>query len=415
MFRNLLLYIIALTLFTQTAFAETDQSPYKIKFHTSFSGGIINDKAVLYSAGRETQIYKIINATAGVNIKNSSGWETQLDLVLIGDEAHYDPEDSAYNDYYKNLGADLYYYGKYPVKNAFLAYTNKKSYRFQMGRMINVYGMDNIETLYSHRYDAPHAIYLDKELLTGLSISKRIQSIELTGAILSGRGRPDSDYNYYLNGQTDPNIKGNNTPILEYKIKWQPTSTLSVSHSGHRNKTGSAPGELFNGKHNDERYAFGFQYSSNFQASSKRLKYMPNFTLYAQIQRYVIGLTENGTQGDATPTESKDINKDGAFLTLNVSLPKKLNLQISYEHLDRMDSLVWKEIAQFQPDHESFQSIEKNTMIKLGYQFTQGINIHAFYRQSDFDYQQLSGITPDKPIDTDKFGIVVSADLDLFF
>ncbi|MDX1558301.1 MAG: hypothetical protein R3193_05310 [Marinobacter sp.] len=36
----------------------------------------------------------------------------------IGDEVYQDSDDRAYLDIYRNLGTDIYYYGDYPVREA---------------------------------------------------------------------------------------------------------------------------------------------------------------------------------------------------------------------------------------------------------------------------------------------------------
>ncbi len=346
--------LLFVTIICATIFQCSPSYAVEVKPSFEFVGGLIDDQSLIQSSGRELQPFKMVRVIAGVDVAIDENWSAKFESVLIGDEVYRDDGDATRVDYYKNGGSDLLYYGNYPVRNAFIVY-NVSLHQFKIGRMVNAFGMALDTAPYVHRHDAPHSLYLDKEILNGVSYNYGI----LTAALLSGRGRPDSDYNYFLNGQTDPNIKDNNTPIIELQLDYR---GFYVGY--HRNKTGSAPGTIYNGKYNDNRMAFGFN------------RKFGNLTILGQSSIYEIGLTESGEQG-LESTDAKNITKSGYFLTAAYK-----GFQYTYEQLDRIDSKVYY-------TYGDTDSQEISHIYSYNYKF-----IQIFYRKIKNDFPELSNMKP---------------------
>ena len=353
--------------------------------------GAFDDMALYQSAGRERQM-KFAHALIGADAHHRlSGWGGVIELNLAVDEPKVDPSNQVYTDYYKNLGADLYYYGDLPRKNAYLRYANG-SHTLRFGRMENVHGFDPDSLPYWGRWGSPHMLYLDKGLNTGIAYRYEHRGLALDGFVFMGQDRPDRGGNYYLNGQTDPQTDGNSYPGYELKASYtleRGSQRLTGFASYHHDKTGSAPGKLYSGKHNDERTAIGFDAQGS-------IPYVRGayWHLIAQQGLYIEGLTEDGGQGRATPLESFDIEREGRFVTAGIGYGR-VRLYYTHEELDRADVEVWDKIAGFDPAHPAMDAKETNRSIQLSVQLTPSIEAVALYRTTDNPYPELSGIGRD--------------------
>lgn len=88
------------------ALIDSNNSNFNLTADLELVGGIyINDHLKEGTAGRENQI-KMTRALVGLGL-NKGSWESSLELVGIGDEVYQDPDDRAYLDIYRNLGAML--------------------------------------------------------------------------------------------------------------------------------------------------------------------------------------------------------------------------------------------------------------------------------------------------------------------
>lgn len=375
----------------------------EFRFHGAILGGYFSDDALTASAGRETQVWKMTRVIFGTDVHfRDRPWSARIELVALGDEVKHKPGDTAYVDYYKNLGTDLVYYGDYPVREAFVRYERKYA-RVTIGRMLNFHGIPLDTAPYQHRHDAPHAYYIDKELVNGGRLDLRGSGLTLSLGVFGGRGNPSLSYNHYSYGYPDPNIKDNNTPLLESKLSYhyQGGGFSGTIYGGyHRTKTGSAPGGLYAGKHNDERFNAGLDLS--FETG---VPVLTGFRLLGQYSWYTFGLTEDGSQGQKTPSRSYDLEKNGYFATASIELFDDVRLQYTYERLDRMDTKVWDEVAKLDDEHPSFDSEEINHIYSLSYHGIDNVTLSAFYRQPEFDYQKVSGIEPVGEVD--KMGATV--------
>lgn len=381
---------------------EVDRGETSLYLRGDIVGGYYTDQALYATAGRETQIFKFTRAIVGVEADHASGVGGLLEYNLVNDEARHEPGNRAYVDWYKNLGSDLLYYGDSNVRNAYVRYHDEnKRHTVRAGRMVNIIGFEDEQLPYTGRLDAPHMRYLDKEILNGVAYAYERGPFFLELAVLNGSGRPDYDYNWYLKGQTDPNIKGNNTPIVEGKLELG-DERLALSASYHTTKNGSAPGSLYSGKHNDTRTLVGLR------ASTGRVGFVRNIELIGQAARYLVGLTEEGSQGLATPLWSEDLEKDGWFATLGFTV-SRLSIYYTREELDRIDSLVWDKVANFDPNHPAFDSVETSDILAIKYRFNDITSLTLFYRALDFDFSTISDI----PVadyenhGVDKYGVVL--------
>ncbi|WP_138440497.1 hypothetical protein [Marinobacter alexandrii] len=370
------------------------------------TGGYISDEALNNTSGRETQIWKMTQVLVGlVYNAEDSAWSARIEWVPLSDDLCFEPENAACGDIYKNLGTSLLYFGEHPVREAAARYQGDNWYA-DIGRIINPYGLSLNEAPYRHRHDAPHAYYIDKELVSGVNLEAQLSRWTASLGVFGGRGDPGSSYNYYLNGQVDPNLKGNNTPLFETTLAYrrigrQSTQTLYGGY--HHTKTGSAVGHLYSGKHNDERAQVGLDVTYTPQSSlitGYRL-----LAQYSQYSQYTLGLTTKGQQGRSTPIQSRDLVKRGVFATGVVEFGSRLELVYTYEELDRIDTLVWDRVANFDPSHPAFDSVERNHIVSIAYRFNRNVEFSAFFRQSDFDYAFVSDIEPET--DTDKAGFLV--------
>lgn len=379
-----------------TASAAEDNEP-EFQLYGEILGGYFSDEALKASSGRETQIWKMTRVILGTNVfLNDSPWSARIELAPLADEVKHDPKDAAYVDYYKNLGTDLLYYGEYPVREAFARY-QRRSVRLTVGRMINFHGLSLERAPYLHRHDAPHAYYIDKELVTGGRLDLQAAGFTLSLGVFGGRGNPNLSYNHYLDGAADPNIKGNNTPLLEAQLnyRYKRGGFAGMLFTGyHRTKTGSAPGSLYSGKHNDDRLNGGvdIQYATGMSV-------LTGMRVLAQYSQYTFGLTESGTQGRKTPKQALNIEKDGYFVTVSLQLFNDVSVQYTYEKLDRMDTKVWDKVANLTQGHSSFDSDEINTIYSLSYHGIRNVTLSAFYRAPEFDYQTVSGIRAEDGVD----------------
>ncbi len=231
----------------------------RVRIGGDFIGGYFHDEALMGSWGRETQSFKMSRGILSLDVQHHCGFGGLLEYDVFPDEARRDPNDKAGTnfDWYNNLGTDLYYYGDFKVRNGYLRYLSpEEHWLLRFGRMVNIIGFEEDEVPFWGRLDSPHAHFLTKEILNGAAIAYRTDWLRIEIAALSGRGRPDSDYNWYLDGKTDPNTSDNSWLKLEgeAQLHWRDNFLLSAGY--HTGKTGSAPGSIYSGKHNDDRLVF---------------------------------------------------------------------------------------------------------------------------------------------------------------
>ncbi len=377
----------------------------RVQVFGDFIGGYFDDRALMGSAGRETQSFKMSRGILGIDVERSSGLGGVLEYNVFPDEPRREDGDRRTNfDFYNNLGTDLLYFGQFKVRNGYLRYRHRGWLTLRAGRMVNIIGFEEAEVPFWGRNDSPHAHFLTKEILTGAAAAFDSGWLRFEAAVLSGQGRPDRDYNWYLNGLTDPNTNGNSDPLFEGQalLRLGPWARLNVGY--HSGKTGSAVGSIYSGKHNDDRVILGFRGETPDLGP-----WFNRLMVWGQYSRFTVGLTENGVQGNGTPLESRDLRKDGWFITGGIGLFRRVSVYVTYEELDRIDALVWKEVTGFDPTHPAFESIERSTIFQIDTDLNPWVRLSGFYRYMDFDYGEISGIDPETVAarDYDKMGLVL--------
>ncbi len=82
---------------------------------------------------------------------------------------------------------------------------------------------------------------------------------------------------------------------------------------------------------------------------------------------------------------------------------------MTYEEIDRVDSLVWYEVAECDPQSTALDSIERSTIFHADFRFNPWISLYGFYRKIDFDFPEISKIRADVVAagDYDKYGVVL--------
>lgn len=342
-------------------------------------GGVfMNDHLQQGTAGREHQI-KMTRVTVGVDAKKDS-WEAKVELVGLQDEMRQDAGDRAYKDIYRNLGTDLYYYGDNPVREAWVG-QDLGWLHWKAGRMINLMGAKP-DGRFLTAPEAPNAVLMSTGLFSGVQagLSLADDTVNLSVGVMGGNDKPSMGANNYLDGKLDVNEKGNNTPVLEIYGDISPAKGFKVYAGYLRNKKGSAVGSFESGKHNDNRLIYGLDYQP--YATDR---FALDFGL--QASTFTTGLTEEGVQGEATVTESYDIEQDGWYATLAATFPTTgVTVRYTYEEMDRMDALAWKEVAAFDKTHPVNDATEDRQVLAVEKAFESGFAVRAFYRQDNVPY-----------------------------
>lgn len=358
---------------------DSSNDNYILSADLELVGGVfINDHLEQGTAGRENQI-KMTRALLGLGLQKSS-WQSRLELVGIGDEVYQDPDDRAYQDIYRNLGTDIYYYGDFPVREVWVGQDLHWVF-WRAGRVINLIG-EPPGGRFDTAGESPNAVLLATGLFNGVQAGVRLKDerINLSIGILGGNDHPRLGANNYLDGKLDVNEKGNNTPAFEVYTSFQALDNLRPYAGYLSNKTGSAPGSFESGKHNDMRLVYGVDYQPY---RSNRVA----VDIGAQGFQFTRGLTEAGSQGEATPLESYDIEQNGWFATVNLSFPGAgISIRYTREEMDRMDPIAWRDIANFDTDHPVNDARETRDILSVEKAFKSGFSLRGFYRQDDVPY-----------------------------
>lgn len=358
-------------------------------------GMYMNDHLREGTAGREHQV-KMTRAILGADATKSA-WQARIELVGLQDEMYQEAGDRAYKDLYRNLGTDLYYYGDNPVREAWIGKDHDWLF-WKAGRMINLMGARPDGTFLTAP-ESPNAVLMSTGLLNGAQAGLRLvdETVHLSAGIMGGNDKPKMGANNYLDGRLDVNEKGNNTPILEVYAALTPVEELKFYGGCLMNKKGSAVGSFHSGKHNDIRLVYGLSYAP----------YKNDWIgvdLGFQASRFTTGLTEDGSQGRATTTESYNIEQTGWFGTVALSFPATgVTVRYTHEEMDRMDALAWEEIAGFDKSHPVNRAMEDRQILSLEKTFDSGLAVRAFYRQDDVPF--LTG--GDAELE-DRAGIVIN-------
>ena len=94
-------FLLALFLCTECVYAADlgEWHGAKVKVNGDFIGGYFHDDALLGSAGRETQSFKMSRGLLGADIQHDSGWGGLLEYNFFPDEATRDDDKSINYDW----------------------------------------------------------------------------------------------------------------------------------------------------------------------------------------------------------------------------------------------------------------------------------------------------------------------------
>lgn len=380
--------------FSHAKITEFDDIEFSFGSEVVFSG--YKDEALRKgSGGLEAQVYQVTRALLELEITKDS-WGVYLEPVLAGDQVEFKKDDKLNYDYYRSIGNDLYYYGELPLREAY-AFFDKNGHDVKLGRQQSLLGLPFNNPFFSVRHHAPHSLFKDQEIITGVSYAYQSKWFIAGMGLFSGDPRPGGEYNYQHEGNADPNLKTNNTTIKQLSLTIPLGSALRISGGWQDNKTGSAPGNSeFSGKHNDKRYLFGLEWGVDLSPDV-------SWNGYYQYARYIVGLTESGSQGNAPSVTSLDITKRAKYIVTRLNAHQWF-FQLGYEEYDRADTNVFVKVAGMDPSHPVMSDVETNTLVSLGYAFKNGLSIEFFHKKPEFSYTSASFIPESSKLD--KVGVI---------
>lgn len=126
--------------------ATTLADDTEVRFGIDFIFGAFDDRALYVSAGCEKQMFQAARGVLALDVQRPDGFGVLFEYNILPDEPKRVDGNAFYNDYYKNIGTDLYYYGDFKAKNAYLRY-GKGAWQVRAGRMVNPYGFAENEVL----------------------------------------------------------------------------------------------------------------------------------------------------------------------------------------------------------------------------------------------------------------------------
>ncbi len=344
---------------TSLSFNETHQ----IDFSGQMECGAFDDHALRATFGLEFQIFrcsKFVLTAQGEHRYDTGGvWRYKIDWaplydaiqrkdngepIIYGDDGDDSIDDekneaegqTAYYDWYKNLGTRSYYLGDVPLIDAYierLSKNNKNTIR--IGRQRNFIAFDTQQTPWQDDGKfAPYSDWLVRDLYSGIAYGYQGDLFIGNVAIFSGNNPIKGDW--YLRGAASPNVKTNNTGI--YALKWgiNPKNThndLQFYLGLESNILGSTwANELADGKRNNHRKLAAFRYQKGSDEQ--------HFTILGQRTQYISGLRESSAQADDitadNPKRFRDISQYASYVGF-YSQRKIFGFGYIYEEIDRFD------------------------------------------------------------------------------
>ena len=382
-----------------------EHHPFELLQKTNFSGdmecGSFDDHSLRATFGLEFQFFRCskIILTAQNALSDNHQWRYKFDWaplydsirredngeqIIYGDdgEGTDDPQheaegQTAYHDWYKNLGTRSYYLGDVPLIDAYIEWaslTHKNTIR--IGRQRNFIALDSDQTIWQDDGKfAPYADWLVRDLYSGVSYGYHGNFFSGNIGMFAGNNPLKGDY--YLNGVVSPNVKANNTGT--YALKWGIDSETDRRHlqfylGAESNILGSTwANKLEDGKRNNHRKVVVFSYKIGDE--DRRL------TLLAQATNYISGLRESSAQAnDPTVTAEdkkrfRDITQQGGYGGFYYQ-HRKFHFGYIYEKIDRFDYQI------FASDGFTFERNalkQKSNLYYTGYQLTDNFSINFAY------------------------------------
>ncbi|MCH9844528.1 MAG: hypothetical protein K0U39_03380 [Alphaproteobacteria bacterium] len=385
--------------------------------HIDFSGemecGSFDDHALRATFGLEFQFFRCskIILTAQNALTDNNQWRYKFDWTPLydsirredngaeiiygddGDDTNNHPQyvaqheaqgQTAYHDWYKNLGTRSYYLGDVPLIDAYIEWgsLNQKN-SIRIGRQRNFIALNSAQTIWQDDGKfAPYADWLVRDLYSGVAYGYHGDFFSGNIAMFSGNNPLKGDW--YLNGVVSPNVKANNTGT--YALKWGIDSETETRHlqlylGAEANILGSTwANNLEDGKRNNHRQVAVFSYRLGSEDE--------HLTLLAQATKYISGLRQSSAQASDPTVENKtifqDITQQGGYIGGYYQM-RKFHFGYIYEEIDRFDYHI------FAADNYRFhrQGLkQKSNLYYVGYKLTDNLAIN-------FAYHNISNPAPE--------------------
>ncbi len=367
---------LLLTFFTTALHAVEPSLGLELK-----GGAFFNEKLRSGSSGREHQM-KLTDAIITLKAENQQ-YGALIEASLTNDQIEVKQGDITKKDIYRNSGTSIYYYGNSQLREAKVFYKHSQSTTSYFGRMTTY-----VDPVFEFAPYAPHAVIYNSGIFNGYRISY-VDGFTASLSVLWGRDRPCLSGNCYLNGTLDPQEKGNNTPVVEGYVGYD-FGRLNIYGWLLVNKTGSAPGSFNSGKHNDRRAAIGGSVDLYDGGVSLSMDF--------QYVDYLVGLTENGVQGERSGVQSYDIQRSGWWVSPVLSYGQT-SLRVTYEELDRADAIAYQEVAKFDRNHPVMSQKENRWIASLTHRVDSNLELGLHYTVEE---------VPNYPAVGDEFGATFS-------
>ena len=360
-----------------------------VSFGIDSEVGMWDDQGLYASFGCERQLFrfsKVVLTAQGFYRMQRSGhaFVFKVDFAPLYDSIKRDlkeekiyGQDSAgrdidgatlYRDWYKNLGSRLYYLGSIPLVEAYAGYQTKQ-HRVRIGRQKNLSGFEDDEMPWGDDGKfAPIGQWLCRELLTGATYLYRLHGLEAGVGVFSG-GHPMKAGGDYLGGVQSPNMKANNTPTFEGRLRFYYDTLLPKAMNGFLfasfkdAKQGSTWDDAIgDGKRVSSCGAVGALFGWRFDHWI-----LTQMRLWGQLTLYKGGLDDSSAQnnGDA---RFRVFKKKGFFIGGDLTLFEDVLLWGAFEKMDRYDSRLHAYLGS-PATHALEKSKQTSVLCGVRYQF----------------------------------------------
>jgi hypothetical protein len=413
----LALLLCAPALFAQDAAPEGDG---KINVALNLAIANVNDRSLQFSNGREHQT-KMPYAVLGVFGDFSKHISYLVELDAASDSMTPQPfsptaatpfyfpnaVDPAYGvtsnpegffkvDDYKNTGWNPYIEPS-PLRRGYVdVHTADRRFGLVAGRFFVPVGFNAEEFTYITSKDLTHIQLIDSaadegfEGYWGFGKPDAFHGRLVLGAV-SGNGDPYHDYVYFDFTGTSTFEDTNSAVAGVFQLRLDPVKGLELALSAKLNYVGSLITEdvtVFRSKHYDNAYVFGARYRPPALSWAE---------VFGEAASYKWGLRDTSASLLPGPPNESPINKNGFYAGFDVAYPVfqnrfKLGLMLTYESLDRDDSLI-AYLAANNLMGVTLGKKETSTIVKAYADFG---NLTAFFFYNDLHnpFPQVSAIEP---------------------
>ncbi len=361
-----LLWLLPIIFFINISHASTLtlKNQHAIQFNGQMECGAFDDHALRATFGLEFQIFRCSKMMLGISgqhqydsphlwrykiewapLYDSIRREDNGEEIIYGDDGDAATDarrneaqgQTAYHDWYKNLGTRSYYLGDIPLRDGYVEWLSpRRKNSIRIGRQRNFIALDT--TLAPWGDDgkfAPYADWLVRDLYSGVSYGYRGDWLIGNAAVFSGNNPLKGDW--YLNGVASPNVKTNNTGTYAVKLGVHPKGKkqqMQFYLGLESNILGSTWAEnLGDGKRNNHRQVALWHYQ--YRTVSGR-----SLNLLAQRTQYISGLRESSSQANSPDGGDKekylDITQEGSYGGFYIE-GRKFSYGYIYEEIDRFD------------------------------------------------------------------------------